>query len=86
LRALYHFTTQPDQTKETNSVVDIGYHYVAVDGYGNPWDSDTDGVPDYLEDANGDGSVNSGETDWQSATDPGLKVWIARPRNTSILP
>lgn len=27
---LYHHTTLVDQTRETNSVVDIGYHYVAV--------------------------------------------------------
>ena len=26
---LYHYTTQVSQTKETNSVVDIGYHYAA---------------------------------------------------------
>ena len=83
---LYHFTTQTDQVKETNSVVDIGYHYVAVDASGNPIDTDGDGVPDYLEDANGNGSVNSGETDWNSATDLGLKVFITRPRNGSILP
>jgi hypothetical protein len=50
---LYHFTTQTNQVKETNSVVDIGYHYVALDTYGNPIDTDGDGVPDYLEDSNG---------------------------------
>lgn len=27
---LYHYTEQLNQTKETNSTVDIGYHYVAV--------------------------------------------------------
>lgn len=52
---LYHFTVRPDQTKETTSVVDIGYHYVATDGEGNPQDYDDDGVPDYLEDNDGDG-------------------------------
>jgi hypothetical protein len=30
LLGLYHFTTQVNQAKETNTVVDIGYHYVAV--------------------------------------------------------
>jgi hypothetical protein len=83
---LYHFTTQTDQTKEANSTVDIGYHYVALDGYGNPIDTDGDGTPDYIEDANGNGAVDSGETDWQSATDLGLKVVITRPKNNSVIP
>jgi Concanavalin A-like lectin/glucanases superfamily len=30
LVGLYHFTTQTSQIKETNSTVDIGYHYVAI--------------------------------------------------------
>ena len=70
--ALYHYTTQTDQTKETNSVVDIGFHYVAVDGSGNPLDADGDGIPDYLEDKNGNGSgTDSGETDWQTSNGVG---------------
>ncbi len=64
---LYHFTTQTNQVPETNSVVDIGYHYVATDQHGNPVDSNNDGVPDYLEDANGDGLVDNGETNWALA-------------------
>jgi hypothetical protein len=88
---LFHFTVTTNlvvglQIKETNSTVDIGHHYVAVDANGNPIDTDGDGIPDYLEDANGNGSVDSGETDWQSATDLGLKVIITRPKNNSSLP
>jgi hypothetical protein len=81
LVGLYHFTVTTDQTVEGNSTVDIGYHYVAADGNGNPLDYDGDGIADYLEDANGNGLVDSGETSWLSATDLGLKVWIMRPRN-----
>ena len=50
--------------KETNSIVDMGYHYVAVDANGNPVDSNGDGIPDYLQDANGNGLVDAGETNW----------------------
>jgi RHS repeat-associated protein len=61
---LYHYTTQTNQVPETNSIVDIGYHYVATDTNGIPLDSNGDGIPDYLEDANGDGIVDNGETNW----------------------
>jgi hypothetical protein len=64
LTGLYHYTTQTNQVKETNSIVDIGYHYVAVDANGNPLDKDGDGIPDYLEDANGNGLVDGGENSW----------------------
>jgi hypothetical protein len=67
LVGLYHFTTQTNQVKETNSVVDIGYHYVALNSQLstiNPVDTDGDGVPDYLEDANGNGVVDNGENSW----------------------
>jgi hypothetical protein len=86
LIGLYHFTTQVDQRKELNSVVDRGFHYVAVNANGNPLDSDGDGIADWLEDINGNGTVESGETDWQSATDLGLRVIITRPKNNSIIP
>jgi hypothetical protein len=82
---LYHFTTQTNQVKETNSIVDIGYHYVATDAYGNPLDSNGDGIPDYLEDANGDGIYDSGDlNDWQNFLS--LKILITRPRSGSSLP
>lgn len=91
LVGLYHYTVMTNmlgdwEIKETNSVVDIGYHYVAVDNNGNPIDTDSDGIPDYLEDANGNGLVDSAETDWQSSADPGLQIWITEPKQNSVLP
>ncbi|MGP8218816.1 MAG: immunoglobulin domain-containing protein [Limisphaerales bacterium] len=67
LLGLYHFTTQTNQTVEGDSIVDIGYHYVATDTNGIPLDSNGDGIPDYLEDANGNGLDDSGETNWSIA-------------------
>ena len=64
---LYHYTVTTNQIPETNSVLDIGYHYVAVNTTGSPLDSNGDGVPDYIEDANGNGIVDSGETNWSMA-------------------
>lgn len=83
---LYHFTCTTNQVKETNSTVDIGPHWVALDASGNLQDYDGDGVPDYYEDWNGNGSVDSGETDWQDSNDWGLKVFITRPRSGGTLP
>jgi hypothetical protein len=58
----YHFTTTTNQVKETNSVIDIGFHYVAVTN-GLPIDTDGDGLSDYYEDVNGNGTNdNSSET------------------------
>ncbi len=61
LVGLFHYTTQTNQVKEANSTVDIGFHYVAVDGYGDPIDTDGDGIPDYLADPNGNGLLDVGE-------------------------
>jgi hypothetical protein len=50
---LYDYTVQTNlvggyEIKETNSLVDIGYHYVAVDTNGSPISTYTNGLPDYL--------------------------------------
>src|SRR5262249_25037052 len=66
LAGLYHYTTQTSQAKEGTSQVDMGFHYVALDGSGSPVDTDVDGISDYLEDSNGDGKYDNGDmSDWQ---------------------
>ena len=82
LAGLYHYTTQTNEMIESNTAVDIGYHYVAVDGNGNPLDSNGDGIPDYLEDANGNGVVDNGETDWLRLAPPSINLYLTN--NNSI--
>ena len=94
---LYHFTVQTNlawnytlseytQIPDGTNIVSIGYHYVATDANGNPLDSNNDGIPDYIEDANGNGVVDSGEIGWNITGDVGLNVLITEPRNGSVLP
>jgi hypothetical protein len=70
LAALYHYAVTTNGVKETNSIVDMGYHYVAADINGNPLDTDGDGILDYIEDANGDGNAANDATSWQSYNSP----------------
>lgn len=69
---LYHFTVVTNfagglEINETNSVVDVGFHYVALDSNGNPTDRHGDGIPDYLDpDTDGDGLTDAEE----------LQIWI----------
>ncbi len=60
---LYHYTVTTNQVVEGTNTVSIGYHYVTVTN-GVPIDTDGDGIPDYIEDANGNGLADSGETSW----------------------
>ena len=60
---LAHYTTRLDQVKEmdeTSDVVNIGLHYVATTGPNStqPKDTDGDGIPDYVEDMDGDNYAN----------------------------
>ncbi len=58
---LYHHTTTTNQVKETNSVVDFGFHYVALNGSKVSVDTDGDGLADYIEDTNGNGATDGSE-------------------------
>jgi hypothetical protein len=60
---LYHQTMTTNQVKDASTRLDIGKHYVAVNSSGIPQDGDSDGIPDYLEDANGNGLADD-VTSW----------------------
>lgn len=60
---LFHFTTTTNQVLEANSVVDIGLHYSGIGTNGMPNDSDGDGLLNLVEDKNGNGARDTGETD-----------------------
>ncbi len=77
---LYHFTTTTNQVPETNSVVDIGPHYVAVNAQGQPLDSNTNGLPNFVEDANGNGFTDGGESSFTT-----LSVAVTSATNFTAL-
>lgn len=92
---LYHYTTQPNQIKEGDEGgnVNIGLHYVATVNYASATlkDSDSDGIPDYMENWHGDGDTGASrihtdyETDWNNPTtdtDPNTSTPIADSLNT----
>jgi hypothetical protein len=60
---LYHFTTQTSSQKDGTTTVDIGFHY--------PVDADADGLMDYIEDINGNGIQDSGESSFLLADSDG---------------
>jgi hypothetical protein len=65
---LYHHTTQIAPDSKDTADVDIGLHYLALDTGGGPIDTDNDGLADYFEDSNGNGTYELGEpADWQDS-------------------
>jgi len=62
---LYHYTVSTNEIVDGTNNVSVGFHYLATDVNGNPLDSDGDGIPDYIEDANGNGIFDAGDfSDW----------------------
>ncbi|HEX7653829.1 MAG TPA: hypothetical protein VF607_10000, partial [Verrucomicrobiae bacterium] len=75
---LYYYTRQTSQTKEGSSALDLGFHYVALTTVGfQPVDTDGDGVPDYLEDTNSNGTYDSGtdRSNWNAVDTDGDGLW-----------
>ena len=68
---LHQFTTTTNQVVETNTVLDLSFHWAGLNSpfsTGLPFDADGDGYADWEEDKNGNGAYNaaSGETDWKT--------------------
>jgi len=61
---LYHHTTSLSHTPEANSLVDMGYHYPALNGTGQLPDTDSDQIADLIEDINGNGLQDPNEPIW----------------------
>lgn len=68
LVGLYHYTTATNGIKETNSIVDIGFHYPSVQ------DSDGDQLYDFQEDLTGNGDFDGSGTDFSSWTNSDTDV------------
>jgi hypothetical protein len=69
---LWHYTVLTNNVKETNTVVDVGVHRVAINlTTGEPYDYDGDGISDYWEDRDGNGSYAVGELNWLNADTDG---------------
>lgn len=66
---LYWYCTTTNNAAEENSVLDIGYHSVALNSTAQPWDTNADGLANYLEDLDGDGLSDPNEL-------TGLKIWL----------
>jgi len=88
---LFHYTVNVNQRKEENrQQVSICYHYPAVTTPGTPnnyppIDTNSDGTPDYLADANANGVIDTGEAPWYNA----LGQWTtssAGSVHTALLP
>jgi len=59
LIGLFHWTISTNSARETNSIVDIGVHLLALDAAGQPFDFDGDAIPDAVENRSGSGTYDS---------------------------
>lgn len=70
---LYEYTTRISaNSMEGRTLVDIGYHYLALNGNGNPVSTLVNGIPDYISDTNGNGLPDAWEIEYfgQIGVDP----------------
>jgi hypothetical protein len=69
IAGLFHHVIATNLVSIGSGQVGIGFHYLKTSAGGVPLDTDGDGIPDWMEDVNGDGNQQTAsETDW--ATSP----------------
>jgi hypothetical protein len=67
---LFHHTLRTDLAAVGTNLVSIGFHYLRTSAGGVPLDSDGDGIPDWMDDVNGDGSTSGDTSSWTNYTSP----------------
>jgi hypothetical protein len=83
LAGLWHFTSLTSNQKQAaQSQVNIGPAYLALDSNGNPVDSNSDGIADFIADRNGDGTQDADEMPWSSANTGSLAILSPLPNST----
>ena len=65
---LFHHVIATNLVPNGTNLVGIGFHYLRTTTAGVPLDTDGDGIPDWMEDVNGDGSASGDPSSWTSYT------------------
>jgi len=67
---LFHHVIATNLVPNGTNPVGIGFHYLRTTAAGIPLDTDGDGIPDWMEDVNGDGSTSGDTSSWTNYTSP----------------
>jgi len=76
---LYYYTVTTTEAVEGTNIVSRGYHYVALGTNGLPLDTDTNGIPNYLENSSLSGLLDPGQSLWS------FVITIDNPANGSVI-
>jgi len=65
---LFHHVIATNLVPVGTGAVGIGFHHLRTTAAGVPLDTDGDGIPDWMEDVNGDGSATGDPSSWTTYT------------------